>query len=174
MSDSSPEPWSDNPNAPQIPYDLYVWEKVVFAEGLIGAILYGLPTYMSVLFLLTSFVRSIVLGIIIVMFFQCMSALFDPANRRREGTKWALVIYTILMFSFVTIRTGMGLNLISISFVDNREFPGVGDRLPPGPIGYQLSAGPKATNIVPSLAFLLNNWLADGLLVSFPPPYSFT
>ena len=98
MSESSQKPWSDNPNAPQIPYDLYVWEKAVFAEGFIGAILYGLPTYMSVvLFLLTLFVRPIVLGIIIMMFFQCIAALFDPANRRREGTKWALVIYTILL-----------------------------------------------------------------------------
>ena len=108
------------------------------------------------------------------MFFQCITALLDPANRRREGTKWGLIIYTVLMFSFVTISTGMDLNFISISFVDNREFPGFGNQLPPGPIGYRFSAVPNATNIVPSVAFLLNNWLADGLLVSFPPPYSFT
>jgi len=108
------------------------------------------------------------------MFFQCINALLDPANRRREGTKWGLIIYTVLMFSFVTICTGMGLNFISISFVDNREFPGFGDQLPSGPVGYRFSAGPNATNIVPSVAFFLNNWLADGLLLSFPPPYSFT
>ena len=102
-----------------------------------------------------------------MMFFQCITALFDPANRRREGTKWALIIYTILMFSFVTIRTGMGLNFISTSFIDNREFPGVGGQLPPGPIGYTLSACPKATSAVTNLASLLNNWLANGLLVCF-------
>ena len=125
------------------------------------------PIYPFVLFLLT---LSIVLGIVIVMFFQCITALFDPANRRREGTRWGLIIYTVLMFSFATIRTLMGLNLMSISFIDNREFPGVGDQLPPGPIGYTLSLCPKASSIVPGLAFLFNNWLANGLLVCFSLP----
>jgi len=125
-----------------------------------------------ILFLLTSFARFIVLGIVIVMFFQCITALFDPANRRREGTKWALVTYTIVMFSFSTIRFIMTLNLVSISFVDNREFPGFGDQLPPGPIGYMLSACPKATSVVPGLMFLLNNLLADGLLASFFLPFT--
>jgi len=39
MSDE--QPWSDNPNAPQIPYDLYFGEKANFAGILVGAILYG-------------------------------------------------------------------------------------------------------------------------------------
>ena len=33
--------WSDNPNAPDIPYFQYVDEKIVFAGTLIGSILYG-------------------------------------------------------------------------------------------------------------------------------------
>ena len=105
------------------------------------------------------------------MFFQCITALFNPANRRRESIKWGLVIYTVLMFLFVTIRSAMALNLVSISFIDNREFPGVGDQLPPGPIGYTLLACPKATSIVLGLMFLLNNWLANGLLASFSLPF---
>jgi len=104
------------------------------------------------------------------MSFQCITALFNPANHRREGTKWGLIIYTVLMFSFVTIRTAMGLNFISIAFIDNREFPGVGDQLPPGPIGYTLSVCPKAASIATNLASLLNNWLAGGLLARFSLP----
>jgi len=168
MSDPSQKPWSDNPNAPQIPHDLYVWEKAVFAGAFIGVILYGLPTYISVRSVLTHIVvQPTVLGIVIMMFFQCITALFDPANRRREGTKWGLVIYTVLTFSFVTIRTVMGLNSMSISFIDNREFPGVSNQFAPGPVGYTLSVCPEVTSIVPGLAFLLNNWLANGLLVCF-------
>jgi len=45
MSDPSQESWSDNPYAPQIPYDLYFGEKATFAGILIGAILYGTPAY---------------------------------------------------------------------------------------------------------------------------------
>ena len=61
----------------------------------------------------------------------------------------------------------MNDDIQSISFIDNREFPGVGDTIPPGPLGYQLFIYSKPITIVPNLMFLLNNWLADGLLVSF-------
>ena len=127
-------------------------------------------TLLLILFLLTSFVRFIGLGMVIMLFFQCMSALFDPANRRGEGTKWGLIVYTVLMLSFVTIYTGMISEILSTSFVDNREFPGLGDKAPPGPIGFKFSIHPKAITVVSSLMFLLNNWLADGLLVCFVPP----
>ena len=127
------------------------------------------PICPSTLFSLTLFIPFIVLGIVIVLFFQSMAALFDPANRRREGVKWGLVIYTVLMFSFVTVYTAMNSDTISIAFIDNREFPGVGDVLPPGPMGYQSFIYSKAISIVPNLMFLLNNWLADGLLVRFAP-----
>jgi hypothetical protein len=47
MSDKpySGHPWSNNPNAPQIPYSLYFAEKANFAGLLIGAIFYGMRTY---------------------------------------------------------------------------------------------------------------------------------
>ena len=48
MSDSLIIPWSDNPNAPKIPYVLYYVEKVYFAGFVIGAIFYGTVTCTSV------------------------------------------------------------------------------------------------------------------------------
>ena len=100
------------------------------------------------------------------MFFQCMGALFNPANRTKGGIKWPLVVHTAAMFSFATVYTGMALDLQSISFIDNRAFPGVDGLVFPGPLGYQLSVYYKAINLVPNFMVLLNNWLADGLLVS--------
>jgi hypothetical protein len=50
MSDSSEKPWSDNPNAPQIPYLLYFAEKANFAGILIGAILYGMSTHVHIFY----------------------------------------------------------------------------------------------------------------------------
>ena len=41
MSDDSQVPWSDNPNAPQIPYVLYESEKYNFAGILMTATFYG-------------------------------------------------------------------------------------------------------------------------------------
>lgn len=83
--------------------------------------------------------------------------------------KWAPVVYTILMFAFVTIFTAMNLDVQSISYIDNREYPGEGNTIPPGPLGYQYLVYSRAISVVPNLMFLLNNWLADGLLVSFSP-----
>lgn len=163
MSDSSETPWSDNPNAPQIPYALYFAEKSNFAGALLGAIFYGMPViYPSI-----RAHQSTVLGIVIVLFFRCIAALFSPTNRSKGGIKWPLVAHTVVMFSFVTVYTATSLDLQSISYIDNREFPGVDGLLPPGPLGYQLFIYSKAINIVPNVMVLLNNWLADGLLVKF-------
>ena len=101
-----------------------------------------------------------------MLFLQCMGAFFNPAHRRRESIQWRLVSYTVVMFAFVTVFTAMNDNIQSISWIDNREFPGVEGMFPPGPLGYQFLIDSDAITIIPSLMFLLNNWLADGFLVS--------
>ena len=70
------------------------------------------------------------------------------------------------MFSFVTIFTAINLDIQSISYVDNREFPGDDVMFPPGPLGYEFLIYSKAISVVPSVMFHLNTCLADGLLVS--------
>lgn len=44
MADSSVKPWSDNPNAPNIPHPLYIDERAKFAGDILAGILYGMPT----------------------------------------------------------------------------------------------------------------------------------
>ena len=44
MYDSEQQPWSNNPNAPKIPYHIYNYEKTYLAGILIGAMLYGAPS----------------------------------------------------------------------------------------------------------------------------------
>lgn len=134
----------DNPNAPRIDYLLYLEEKENIAGIFTAAILYG---------------------IIVVLFFQCMGSLLDPANRMKETVKWGLAIHTATMFSCVTVNTGMVLNLQSISYIDAREFPGIND-MSPGPLGYQL--GPLYSDpscVIPNIMFFINTWLADGVLL---------
>ena len=172
------KPWSNNPNAPKITYPLYFDEKSYLAGAVISSMLYGackIPPFGARLHVrlsvLTSSVRFI-LGIVILLFFQCTAALFDSTNRRGERIKWGLVCYTTIMFSVVTVQTAMDLDLQSISYINNRDFPGVNVEdmlfLPPGPVGYQLSISQEALSIVPNAMFTLTNWLADGLLVSSP------
>ena len=105
-------------------------------------------------------------GVIIVLFLRCMSALLNTVNRRNGGINWGLVAHTVAMFSLMTVNGSVSLAVQPISYIDNRGYPG--DRaVPPGPLGYQ--TGPldsSPTSAVSTVMFLLNMWLADGLLVS--------
>lgn len=103
-----------------------------------------------------------------------MCALFAPVNRAGAGVKWVLVAHTVIMFSLYMVATALGLDLQSISYIDDRAFPG-NDAIPPGPLTYQLLVTQsEAISITPAVVFLLNQWLADGLLVSptFNPPFT--
>ena len=176
MSGSQQRPWSDNPNAPVISYSAYLDEKAWFAGTVFSSVLYGTPK--TGLFTHSSIgahsVCSVIPGIVVVLFFKCMVALFNPDHRRGEPVKWGLVSYTVVMFLLVTVETTMNLDVQSLSYINNREFPGFEGLIPPGPYGYQLSISPEAISIVPNVMFLLNNWLADGLLVGLPLDVAFT
>ena len=168
MSDPQGQLFSNNPYAPKIPHNIYFREKADFFGVVIGSILYGthedsrLRVRLSVL---TLFVRSI-LGVVIVLFFKCVAALFNPVYRGGERIKWELVSHIIVMFLFVTAGSAMELDIYSISRIDNREYPGVEGVIPPGPFGYRSFISSKALVIVPGVTVFLNNWLGDGLLVS--------
>jgi len=115
--------------------------------------------------MLTSIVRFI-LGLTILLFFQCMAALLNPVYRRGEGIKWWLVFHTVAMFSFVTVYTATTLHIQSNSFIDHREGHPTDVKLTSGPLNYQQAIRKRALGLVPNVMFSLNNWLADGLLVS--------
>jgi len=93
-----------------------------------------------------------------------MVALLKSAHRREEGIKWWLIFYTVAMFSFVTVYTTVNLHIQSNSFIDNRKDYGPEDLS--GPLSYQAEIRQMPLGYVPNAMFNLNNWLADGLLVS--------
>ena len=95
-----------------------------------------------------------------------MGALLHPVNYTKGEIKWGLVAHIVGMFTFATVSTVMNLNLQSICYINDREFPGINDVLPPGPLAYQRFIYSRAISVVPNAAFILNTWLADGLLVS--------
>ena len=165
--------WSDNLNAPMIPYFQYVEEKITFAGTLIGSILCGTRTTLSPptsVYLWA--LRSIIPGIVVALFFKCIAALLNPVYLRGGGVKWGFVSYTVAMFSFATVFTAVNLILQSNSYIDNREFMPSWEISGPapysyGPFEYQSDTScPRAFGFIPGLMLLFNYWLADGLLVS--------
>ena len=95
-----------------------------------------------------------------------MGALLNPANRRIRAVKWGLVVHTGVMFVLVTLCCALAIDYQRVSYIDNRGFPGVDGVLPSGPLGYEPLTYADAINFAPGLLFLLNQWLADGFLVS--------
>ena len=167
MSDSQKKPWSDNPNAPKVPHHLYLDEKANFSGDLVGSILYGTPKTSSSIYssICTHSARSVALGITIMLVFKCVTALLSPFYRRGEPIRWGLVSYTAVTFLFMTVQTAVALHVQAISYIDNRKFPGIEGVISPGPIGYLIFISHEAFTIVPTVAFFLNGWLSDSLLV---------
>jgi len=162
------QPWSNKPHAPQIARYEYIEEKSTLAGSFVGSILYGAPAPHPHIcpFVLISTVRFI-LGLVIMLFFQCIAALLNPIHRRGEGIKWWLVSHTVAMFSFVTVYTATNLQIQSNSFVDNREGYSATITISySAPLEYQANVRKTALGLIPNTMFSLNNLLADGLLVS--------
>ena len=94
-----------------------------------------------------------------------MKALLNPANRKIGGAGWALVAHTTVMFSIVTAITAINIHFLFVAYIDNREYPGT-DVIIPGPLGYENLVSSGAPTIASNVLFVLNQWLADALLVS--------
>ena len=96
------------------------------------------------------------LGAVTALFFRCLNALLHPIHRTTKGIKWGLVAHTFALFSFLTIDAAINRGTLSISYIDNREFPGVGGAVP-GPIGYEtFILSYKAANYVNFFMLPLN------------------
>ena len=113
----------------------------------------------------TPLVQPIIPGIVVALFFQCMSALLSPINRDRGGIRWKLVIHTAALFLNATISAAIGLYILSESYIDGREFSGSGG-LYPGPFGYSILPKFLVLSIIADPVVQVNQWLVDGFLVS--------
>ena len=81
---------------------------------------------------------------------------------------WWLTAHTVAIFTAFTIFTVTSLAMLSTCYIDDRKFYGTDTTLT-GPWGYfQHVLYWKAINLIPNTMLLLNNWLADGILVCPP------
>jgi len=63
------------------------------------------------------------------------------------------------------VDTVLNYGIQSICYIDNRDFTGVNNLLPPGPFSYQQFIYSDAISVVPNVMFFLNTCLADGLFL---------
>ncbi|KAJ8072805.1 hypothetical protein PM082_016364 [Marasmius tenuissimus] len=124
-----------NPNAPQVPPELFLLEHYDFAGIQLSEIFYGIT---------------------IVLFFQCMLALLRPRHGRKPN--YFLALYTFVLFGLGTTFTAINGRLLQLAFVDNRAIEG-------GPEAWQLLNYSTARPLTANAVFIIANWLADGLLL---------
>ena len=105
---------------------------------------------------------------LVVLFFKCMAALFNPIHRKGGPIKWGLVSYTVITFFVATAQNTAFIGRVFAAYIDNREFPGSAVMPSPGPVGYQLLIYYSPLEIISNVMFSVNDWLANGLLVSSP------
>ena len=86
-----------------------------------------------------------------------MIALLRPKHGRPQN--FMLATYTFLLFALGTVFMAMNIHLAQLGFIDDRNFPG-------GPEAYEEFRYDSALAVIPNAAFILSNWLADGLLAS--------
>ena len=97
-----------------------------------------------------------------------MGALLYPVHPTTKGTRWGLVAHAAAMFSFLTIGCAINRDILSTSYIDDREFPDAEGRFFDGPFGYLnfFLWDKQGINYVSYFMFPFNQWLADGFLVS--------
>ena len=94
-----------------------------------------------------------------------MNALLNPVTPKKSSAKWIFVVHTTAMFSVVTVFTSINIYFLSVVYIDNREFTGT-DGYTSGPIGYEGLVSTGTLKVASNVLFVLNQWLADGLLAS--------
>ncbi|KAG5644541.1 hypothetical protein DXG03_008196 [Asterophora parasitica] len=104
-------------------------------------------------------ISQILYGITIILFFQCMRGLLLPRKSSGIPRNIYMGVYTFALFGLGTVFIAMNARNNELAYIDYRGFPG-------GPVMFTFSRYNKAIVIVPNAAFILANWLADGLLVS--------
>ena len=164
MAHSSQTPWSNDPNAPQLPTWLHLIEKAFLAGFFIGAISYGALTPPPGNLCSPRRFNPIFLGIVVALFFECMRVLLSPSNTIKRSVKWALIVHTLALFLVLTVAFGIDASHLFLGFIGNRQSPG-NDYFPPGPLGYDDLLGFTAATTVFDATWPLNQWLDDGLLV---------
>ena len=113
-------------------------------------------------------VQSGLPGIVIILFFRCMDALFNAVNCPRRSIKWPLVAHTVAMFLILAVAAVIYVDARLVSYIDNQKLTG-GDGLPfpggSGPLLYRDYIYSQANGVVLNILIFLNACLADGLLV---------
>lgn len=108
--------------------------------------------------LVGAIVLGVAYGVELTIFSQCMTLLIKQTKSSNIKKNMPLIAYICALFICGTIFMGAAANMARLSFVDNRNFPG-------GPAMFETVMFSIPVDNMGNVAFVVANWLADGLMV---------
>lgn len=100
-------------------------------------------------------------GVQLTIFTQCILIL-NSDNSGRRNAKW-LMAYSCAIFLLATFGLAGNIKFIQMCYIDYRNYPG-------GPNAFTINFYSTFVNMFGTSAYVVMNWLADGLMVR---PYFF-
>lgn len=132
-----------------------IWvERALLAGAGIGNIAYGATIALASCDVIN---EPLITGIHIVLFLMCFATLWKGRVRSSKST-YGMLIYISSLFILGTIGNASQMRIVQEAYIDNRNYPG-------GPGAYDVYDGSVLTNVLGTAAYIINAWLADGLLV---------
>ncbi|KAH7903033.1 hypothetical protein BJ138DRAFT_1168621 [Hygrophoropsis aurantiaca] len=102
---------------------------------------------------------GVVYGVVVVLFVVCFYRLWERIRtKRREASTNFMLLYLISVFGFATVVFATNSKFVQLAFINNRDYPG-------GPGAYTNAMFSIPVNLVSSIAYLLANWCATGLML---------
>lgn len=98
-------------------------------------------------------------GVVLTLFIMCFYLLISRRTRSNSHRNIAFLIYITTMFIMGTLFMAACAEMTQLSFVDNRNYSG-------GPAQYESDMFSIPVDNLGNVAYVVANWLADGLLVS--------
>ncbi|KAI0359767.1 hypothetical protein OH77DRAFT_1434208 [Trametes cingulata] len=100
-------------------------------------------------------------GVHLAVFAQCFYTIyFRGAGGSRDGrgrSRW-LLVYIFMLFAMGTVNVACNTRMTQLMFIDNRGYPG-------GPNAWFFTFYSTGVNIAGDVAYIVANFLADGLLL---------
>lgn len=108
---------------------------------------------------------SLAYGVASILFVNCFYLLLQQRDRFNRKVWLIYLIYISVIFVMGTLFFVSLLVSTQQSFINNRNYPG-------GPAAYEAVIFSEPLNMMGNAAYVIANWLADGLMVSASSLYS--
>ncbi|KAJ7670412.1 hypothetical protein B0H14DRAFT_1027016 [Mycena olivaceomarginata] len=101
---------------------------------------------------------TVAYGVVLTLFSMCFYLLVKGMTRSSYKRSLFFLVYISVEFILATLFEGSLAKYVQLAFIEDRNFPG-------GPGAYEAAMFSIPVDEIGNVAFVLTNWLSDGLVV---------